>query len=259
MTITRAEASDFSQLKELWSIVFSEEPEFLEKFFSLRFFPENIFVAREQGKIISALHALPSFYQQNNRIQRCAYIVGAATYIEFRKQGIMSALLTYTKQQLKCPITLFPAIRPFYETNGYLTTSEMLCFNLQGLKKYEPGTLVNPTKEELNSIYLEATRPGGNLLRDNFAWQFLLDGYSLLAVKDAYAFIKDNKAVETMAKNKDSAIALLGLLEKEDIKSCSVLHESPFTELLITQPFEVLPMGMSTDATMQGCYIAEQY
>ena len=94
MTITRAEASDFTQLKELWSIVFSEEPEFLEKFFSLRFFPENIFVAKEQGKIISALHALPSFYQQNNRIQRCAYIVGAATYTEFRKRGIMSALLT---------------------------------------------------------------------------------------------------------------------------------------------------------------------
>jgi GNAT superfamily N-acetyltransferase len=259
MTIERAKDTDFAELKELWSVVFDEEADFLEKFFNLRFYPDSIFVAREQGKIISALHALPSFYHQNNQIHRCAFIVGAATYENFRKKGIMSHLLSYCRQNLNCPITLFPAVRPFYEKNGYITTGELLRFDLTGITPLQADKEVSLSKEELDTIYMKATATSGALMRDSLAWQFLLDGYGLLAVQGAYAFIKDNIAVEAMAIDEESAQALLGLLTEKKIRACSVLYDSPFVPLLSDRSVTILPMGMSTATFMQGCYIAEQY
>ena len=57
MKIERATAKDYGQLKMLWSIVFQEEAEFLENFFTQRFQAEHIVVARKGGEIVSALHA----------------------------------------------------------------------------------------------------------------------------------------------------------------------------------------------------------
>ncbi|AEV29552.1 hypothetical protein SpiGrapes_1755 [Sphaerochaeta pleomorpha str. Grapes] len=259
MTLERAKDTDFEELKTLWSIVFNEEAAFLEKFFALRFFPDSIFVAREQGKIVSALHALPSFYHQNKVVHRCAFIVGAATYADYRKKGIMSHLLSYCKQNLDCPITLFPAVRPFYEKNGYITTGELLRYNLEAVTEYEPGTEVSLSQDELDTIYMQATIASGSLLRDNIAWQFLLDGYQLLAVQDAYALIKDNAVVEAMAIDTSSAVALLGLMKQKKLDTCAVLHDSPFCPLIPGIKGTVIPMGMSTAPFMQGCYIAEQY
>ena len=259
MTIERAKATDFEELKTLWSIVFEEEPAFLEKFFALRFSPDHIFVAREQGKIVSALHALPSFYQQNNIVHRCAFIVGAATYAEFRHKGIMSHLLAYCKLRLDCPLTLFPAVRPFYEKNGYCTTGELIRYDMEGITGFEPGKEVSLSTDELDSIYMQATRTSGSLMRDSIAWQFLLDGYGLLAVQGAYALVKDNDAVEAMALDASSAAALLGLMKQQGIRTCAVLNGSPFCTLIPELQVTVVPMGMSTAPLMQGCYIAEQY
>jgi GNAT superfamily N-acetyltransferase len=259
MIIERAKDADFQELKDLWSIVFDEEPEFLEKFFSLRFSPENIFVARDQGKIVSALHALPSFYHKDNAVRKCAFIVGAATYTEYRKKGIMSHLLTYCKKNLDCPVTLFPAVRPFYEKNGYTTTSEMLRFDLTEASLLQAGEPVELCPKELDGIYMQATAASGALMRDSLAWQFLLDGYDLLSVRGAYAFTKDNIAVEAMAIDEESARNLIGLMELKTISACTVLYDSPFTSLLSENRLTLIPMGMSTASFMKGCYIAEQY
>lgn len=259
MKIERATAKDFEQLKMLWSIVFQEEPEFLERFFALRFQAEHIIVARKKGEIISALHALPATYIQGNVEKQCAFIVGAATYASHRKQGIMGQLLAYTKETTPAPITLFPAVRPFYEANGYITTSSMEEYLLPqktGLTAIADEKQLSTS--DLDMIYREATKEKGALLRDGIGWTFLIDGYELLSVRDAYAFIKDGIAVEAMAASIEAAGCLVTLLESKQVERLRIIPNSPFATLL-EGPFVQIPMGMSTEEGMRGIYIAEQY
>ncbi len=259
MKIERATTKDFEELKMLWSIVFQEEPEFLERFFTQRFFPEHIFVARKDGEIVSALHALPATYSQDNITKPCSFIVGAATYAGHRKQGIMGKLLAYTKETTRHPITLFPAIRPFYDTNGYITTSSMEEYWIpQDKEASAPLRERHLSPSELDSIYTEATKEGGALMRDELGWNFLIDGYDLYAVQGAYAFIKDGIAVEAMATTKEAAGYLIALLQSKHIEKLRVVPSSPFASLL-EGPFVQIPMGMSTEESMRGVYIAEQY
>ena len=275
MKIERATAKDFDSLKMLWSIVFQEDPEFLERFFSQRFFPEHIVVARKEGEIVSALHAIPVAYNQGNTEKACSFIVGAATYASHRKQGIMSELLAYTKETTPYPITLFPAVRPFYEANGYMTTSSMEEYwlptnnvtsnktNQDDQNRQPMQSTLSPEEKAilfpaLDRIYREATKKDGSLVRDGLAWAFLTEGYGLVSFQDAYAFIKDGIAVEAMATSKQAAKKLISLLQKKEIKKLRVIPDSPFSSLL-EGPFVQVPMGMSTDESMRGVYIAEQY
>lgn len=268
MKIERATANDYDSLKMLWSIVFQEEPEFLERFFNQRFFPEHIVVARVEGDIVSALHALPSAYIQDNAEKRCSFIVGAATYASHRKRGIMGELLAFTKETTPHPITLFPAVRPFYEANGYFTTSSMEEYWIPQDKEGDQDKQTNlrySLSEEkailspdLDRIYREATKEKGALMRDELGWNFLTEGYELASLADAYAFIKDGIAVEAMATSKQAAKALLSLLQDKRIERLRVIPNSPFASLL-KGPFVQILMGMSTDESMRGVYIAEQY
>ncbi len=260
MKIERATTKDFEELKMLWSIVFQEEPEFLERFFSQRFFPEHIFVARKESEIVSALHALPSTYVQGNTEKQCAFIVGAATYASHRKQGIMGKLLSYTKEKTDHPITLFPAVRPFYEANGYITSSSMEEYWIPQDKLTNKRSTGGKTPHfsVLDTIYREATKEKGALMRDKLGWNFLIDGYELTSLQDAYAFIKDGIAVEAMATSKEAAEKLISLLQSKQIERLQIIPNSPFASLL-EGPFVQIPMGMSTDESMRGVYIAEQY
>ncbi|MGE4454210.1 MAG: GNAT family N-acetyltransferase [Sphaerochaeta sp.] len=260
MIIERANPSDHQDLKELWLIVFNEEPTFLEHFFATRISYPDIFVAREDGKLVSALHAMSLSYHKQGKTYPAHYIVGAATYSDYRRRGIMSKLLEATKQAYDHPITLFPAVRPFYEANGYMTTSTVCSFPLDSQKfSTDPCCKEARSLAELNAIYQKATEERGGLIRDEEAWKFLSDGYELLSVEGGYAFLSEGKAVETMAQDALSAKRLLTLLQKQGVKELLTLEDSPIAALLGGEKGVPIPMGMSTSKELQGVYIAEQY
>lgn len=258
MTIERAKPGDHGQLKELWSVVFSEEPAFLEHFFTTRYAPEHIFVARVDDQIVSALHALPSAYLQNGVEKPCSFIVGAATYEAYRKRGIMSELLKATKNAYDHPITLYPAVRPFYEANDYFTTSSVLSLPLEGVEKQNYAT-ISPDYHMLDTLYRREHKQHGCLLRDIEGWRFLTEGYQTIVIEDAYAFVSEGKAVEACAAAPIAAARLLGLLSDRNVTEIHVLDDSCFAQLLGTEKAVPIPMGMSTDSSMAGVYIAEQY
>lgn len=258
MIIEQANNGDFIELKNLWSAVFSEDPTFLEHFFSTRFVAQNIYVARIDEHIVSALHALSCQYLQDETIHPCSYIVGAATYAPYRKQGIMGKLLAAAQQAYDHPITLFPAVRPFYEANGYYTTSSVFSFPLEGIAaaSYDPITIDH---QKLDGLYRNEHTRHGCLLRDEEAWKFLTDGYQTLCVDNGYAFISEGKAVEACASTGPAAKELLGLLAANSITEVHTLENSLIATLLDRQKAVPTPMGMSTDKSMHGVYIAEQY
>ncbi len=258
MIIERANKDDHQMLKDLWKEVFNEEETFLERFFSTRIQYEHIFVAREEGRIVSALHALPSTYLQNGSEHDCSFIVGAATYASWRRKGIMGSLLQAVREAYSHPITLFPAVRPFYEANGYFTTSSLLQFPLGAIEKV-PAHSKPIVFSELDAIYRTANEREGALLRDEEGWKFLTDGYETVAVQDGYAFLSEGKAVEAFTLSKDAAKHLLSLLSERKVSVVQTLFADPLAELLGQETAVPIPMGMSTDQSMHGVYIAEQY
>ncbi|MBZ4673200.1 MAG: hypothetical protein JG773_169 [Spirochaeta sp.] len=259
MIIERAKPSDYQELKQLWLVVFNEEPAFLEHFFATRISYQDIFVAREDDKLVSALHALPLYYHKRGEEHPTSYIVGAATYKEYRRRGIMGKLLEATRQAYDHPITLFPAVRPFYEANGYFTTSSVLSFTLEAKNGGGESLAVQYTYQDLDRIYRKATSEEGALLRDEKAWSFLTDGYEVLSVEGGYAFISEGKAVETMVLSSDAASSMLSLLKERGITEVHTLASSPLAKLLGRETGVPIPMGMSTSKELQGVYIAEQY
>jgi len=259
MIIERAKPSDYQELKQLWLIVFDEEPTFLEHFFATRISYQNIFVARKDDKLVSALHALPLYYHKQGEEHPTSYIVGAATYREYRRQGIMGKLLEATREAYDHPITLFPAVRPFYEANGYFTTSSVLSFSLEAENRETEDLAVQHTFHDLDTIYRKATSEEGALLRDKEAWSFLTDGYEVLSVEGGYAFISEGKAVETMVLDNDAASSMLSLLKERGITEVHTLASSLLANLIGREKGVPIPMGMSTSKELQGVYIAEQY
>lgn len=254
----KASPSDFLQLKALWKEVFDEEEPFLELFFAKRIFFEHIFLAREEDTILGALHALPSSYHHQGVSHPCSYIVGAATAKKYRGRGVMGELLKKTIESYTHPVTLFPAVRPYYAKRGFLTTSATLNYPLTHPRDGSVDSL-SLENGHLNQIYIEATKEVGALARDEQAWQFLKMGYEAIGVEDGYALLLGDKAVEAMALTKEGARKLLTLLHQRGIKSVQILEESPILPLLLANDATIIPMGMSSSPSMEGIYIAEQY
>jgi predicted acetyltransferase len=255
--IRRSEEQDRSELYHLWSSVFEEDPAWLERYIATRWSDEHIILAAVDGKLASALHALEASYVQKGVEQPCSYIVGAATYPEYRRQGLMGQLLAETARLYEHPITLFPAVRPFYEANGYATTSSLISYPLGEYSKSADSKSLG--WEELDTIYRIFNAEYGYLVRDEVAWSFLLDGYGLCSVADGYALIKDGVAIEACALSSGAARCLVHLLSSRGITTLQTLAGSHFDGLLGTEKSAPIPMGMSTELSMQGVYIAEQY
>ena len=112
---------------------------------------------------------------------------------------------------------------------------------------------------ELDRIHRKANEHDGALLRDEEGWKYLTDGYETVAVQDGYAFLSEGKAVEAFTLTKEAAMQLLGLLSKRQITGVQTLSTDPLAELLGQEKAVPIPMGMSTDQSMRGVYIAEQY
>jgi predicted acetyltransferase len=256
--VRRSIRAERDGLYELWAHVFSEDRQWLDRFFSLRYSPEDIFIARVDGVLASALHALPASYVQGNRERRCSYIVGAATDERYRRRGLMGQVLEHTAAAYDHPITLFPAVREFYGGHGYHTTSSLLSFPLQGQIEGERA-LCGFAWTVLDRIYRSANEERGYLVRDEAAWGFLTSGYETVCTQDAYAFVSDGKAVEAFALTQAAARRLLEELTRVGVSSLQCLANSPLSRLLGEENGVPTPMGMSTHPSMDGVYIAEQY
>ncbi len=256
--IRRSRREERNELYELWARVFDEDRAWLSRFFTLRYSTDDIFIARIDGHLASALHALPASYVQGGRQRPCSYIVGAATDEAFRRRGLMGQLLEQTTASYEHPITLFPAVRTFYEAHGYITTSSLLSLPLPERTMSHVPSL--PVKwEALDRIYRTANERGGCLVRDEAAWEFLISGYETILLEDAYGFISEGKTIEAFALSLEAAERLIDALLGMEVESLQSLSDSPITALLGEQNGVPTPMGMSTHPAMAGVYIAEQY
>lgn len=264
MHIRRAEFQDTAALTRLWKNVFNDDDSFIIKFFNERFSPHNAAVAEADGEIVSAVHWIQCELLTHEGVYPASYIVGAATSQEFRKQGIMSGMLEFCKDLCRESfLVLFPAVRDFYEKQGFKTASFVRRYALN--RNYtEPAEAAEPTTDELNEAYnIMLLQVGGGISRDSTAWSFILDEKSVVFVKSAegvaYALMKDGIAFETAASSLESAEMLLNRLSSENVKYVQAAPNTYIDSLLFGEEHETIKMGMLYPELDHNVYISEQY
>lgn len=114
------------EVRNLWKLCFDDSDAFVDLYFSLRYSEEVNRVVREDGKVVSALQALPYPLTFCDEVVPMAYVSGACTHPDYRGRGLMRRLLQLTHRRMFADgigwASLIPAgddLRIYYARSGY--------------------------------------------------------------------------------------------------------------------------------------------
>lgn len=121
-----AQKQDYSALRALWRTCFGDEDAQIDAFW--RITEPTVFLAKEQGRVVSMLCALSApLIDSCGEPLPAAYLYAVCTAPEFRGRGLCSRLLSYAENELK-KTAVFAALVPsgaklfdFYAKLGYQT------------------------------------------------------------------------------------------------------------------------------------------
>ncbi len=95
MLLRCSKTTDRPALYALWQEAFGDTAETIDLFFDTCFCAENTLIAEMDGQPAAVLYLLENALQTDAGIFSAAYIYAAATAKQYRKNGLMSALLQY--------------------------------------------------------------------------------------------------------------------------------------------------------------------
>jgi len=114
------------EIRALWKLCFNDSDEFMDLYFGRRYKEEINRALIKDGRVISALQAIPYPMTCYGYMVNMAYISGACTHPDFRAHGAMKRLLKETHRRMYeegvCLSTLIPAetwLRGYYARSGY--------------------------------------------------------------------------------------------------------------------------------------------
>lgn len=123
LAIAVPEIQDTPQVRALWEYCFDDTSEFVDFFFQNRYAPENTLAVFDGGKLASCLQLLPYTLRIRGRSLSCPYIVGIATWPEYRGRGLVRRLLRAALDQMIARdisiSVLLPFSYPFYRKYGW--------------------------------------------------------------------------------------------------------------------------------------------
>ena len=193
-------SADLTQLHTLWKDVFGDEDGYIDLFFSGAYTASHPFAIVENGEVRSVLYLLDCHLQSGGTLYDGYYLYAAATKPQYRRRGLMRALIeeakTYMRETKKDFIALVPANTPLYH---YYHT-----FGFEPCLYRWSGTLTGSGKQEPESLSFDryAALPAGGF--DRFLWkgsnlQYALDCLSFYGTKAYHtehtAFLFDGSTV----------------------------------------------------------------
>lgn len=142
------------QVQDLWRTCFDDDECFVELYFRLRYTDDINRAIEVDGKIVSALQAIPYPMTFCGRTISSSYISGACTHPDYRARGVMKQLLLDTHRTMFNEgimiAMLIPAeewLKGYYARSGYTT-----CFRY-GLKKVINSS-VQPVDNSASSLII---------------------------------------------------------------------------------------------------------
>ena len=134
--IRLATEQDTRQIRDLWEYCFDDSPEFIDFFFQSCYRPENTLITAETNRVCSCLQLLPYRMQLRERPVDVCYIVGVATWPEYRGRGYAAQLLQYVDTVLHERNIYLSILLPF-QYDFYRKFGWEVCYDLLAYREIE--------------------------------------------------------------------------------------------------------------------------
>lgn len=135
LEVRSAVLSDKEAYRDLWRICFGDSEQFMDWFFSERFFPEFSSCLLEDGVIMSALQSYPLHVRIRNRILPASMLAGVSTHPERNGRGYMKQIFLHYMQRVRSfgiPIAIHtPAHIPTFFSRGHYPATNTLHLTLE--------------------------------------------------------------------------------------------------------------------------------
>lgn len=122
-----AEENDRQVLMRLWQVCFEDPEAYIRYFFDNKFHPDKTLVKICDGKIVSSLYIVDYTVRMRGEDFKSGFVVGVATYPEYRNRGYAGELLkeafVVLRQRGYRFSHLYPFRHSFYRPYGYETVS----------------------------------------------------------------------------------------------------------------------------------------
>ncbi len=266
MLIKTATLADIPQLRKLWNMTFPDDTQFIDPFLDARFPASEVLYIPGDQQIASAIYLVNCSYTQprcNDHIP-LRLLVGAATADSYRRMGMMAALLHQACESSATPIVLYPAVRSYYQRNGFQSSSRMHSYTLEATAGSQPPTCQTMLDMELmDTTYTRSVQAHGALVRDAFAWLNIVpdDGWATTLPCGAYAFGMGDTALECAGTDASSSRHLLQWAHEHGVRHLQTIIGSPLDTYLqsLDTPCSDVLAGMSHGTLPPMMYIGEQY
>ncbi|MBQ8451017.1 MAG: GNAT family N-acetyltransferase [Bacteroidaceae bacterium] len=113
-------------LRNLWCEAFGDSEAFVDTFLDLCASDEVLYTLSLNGRVVSALYALPYKIEYNDAVKPIAYIYAVATDKEFRGKGLMRHLMSQMHRSLQDKgyaatflLPSSPSLADYYASMGY--------------------------------------------------------------------------------------------------------------------------------------------
>lgn len=119
MELIYQEEKEVKPVYDMYQKIFEDPEEFAKYYFEEVYASNEVLLAREGQKILGMIHLNPYHIRIGEKTYTLNYIVAVAVWKEYRRQGIMAAMLTKClndMHQKRQPFTyLMPANKAYYE------------------------------------------------------------------------------------------------------------------------------------------------
>ncbi len=138
LEVRTAVLNDKEAYRELWRICFGDSEQFMDWFFSERYFPEYSSCLLEDGVMMSALQSYPLHVRIRNRILPASMLTGVSTHPERSGRGYMKQIFLHHMQRVRSfhiPIVIHtPAHLTTFFSRGHYPATDTLHLTLQNAR-----------------------------------------------------------------------------------------------------------------------------
>lgn len=248
IVVTKQEhQKQMEQVQMLWKECFHEEDSYMDFYFRWKTEDNTIYVIKDLEQIVSMVHCNPYSLRIGSQKINSYYIVGVATDISHRKQGLMRKLLQHSLIKMKkenVPFTyLMPASERIYLPFDFCTVTSQRRYMASLFEEMEQVTDNNQFKMSDKEIWLKPLNVNDTMELEQlsmFANQMLGKTEQITTLRDSYYYRRMNAemqsaggAVELFYRGREFLGYVAYMIEEKHIEVIELMCEESIQQQLL--------------------------